>query len=113
MNIKQKLSDVSQYFINKLIDGEFELVSCDKYTAKVKIDTFIFELWISNDPPENLNFQFFSIDGGEDLIKFESDDQRVKVWDQIKPLVLKYKKEVMIKKKQEELRQLEEDMKNL
>ncbi len=118
MNIREKLSEISQYFINKLIDGEFEFVKCDKFNATVKIDgEFVFELWIANNPPECFHFHGVATNmtflNGQDFIEFESQEQRVKAWENIRPFVKKYQQDEIYQTKLKELKELEEDMKKL
>jgi len=46
--MKKQLEEMQRYFENKILAGEFELITIDEYTARIKIEGSLFEIWIAN-----------------------------------------------------------------
>ena len=118
MNTKQEMEvmliKVSDYFKEKLLKGDYKFISCDDYTAEILIDgVYKFSVWISNDQPHN--FEFYQSSGTCTIkignsMKFETKKERVIAWLKIKPLIFKYKNDILLNKKREELAKLESEL---
>lgn len=111
--IQQYLTEIGEYFKSKLIAGEFEFVSCNEYVAKIKIDGHPFLIWIANKPSTSL--RFYSYHNFEDSL-FRgylelNENERTESWSNLKPHVNSYKRETLIKEKREELKKLEQELK--
>jgi len=46
--MKKQLEEMQRYFENKILKGEFELITIDKHVAVITIDGLSFSIWISN-----------------------------------------------------------------
>jgi len=63
MDIEKQIKKVNDYFVKKLIDGDYEVYDSDSTTVKIQIDfQYNFELWIANGPEsfECYSSSFFS-----------------------------------------------------
>ena len=48
MKVGEELAKVANYLKSKVVDGEFEIVSWDKYKADILVDGIFFKMWICN-----------------------------------------------------------------
>ena len=47
--METQIKELQNYFTNKILNGEFEVVKVDKYTIKILIDDkYPFEIWVMN-----------------------------------------------------------------
>lgn len=47
--VEQKVADLNNYFVEKILNKRFDLVNIDQYTATISIDgCYQFDLWICN-----------------------------------------------------------------
>ena len=46
--LKSRIKELNDYFVEKLVNGEYEVEKSDKYTVMVNIDGYKFNIWISN-----------------------------------------------------------------
>lgn len=114
--IKQKLEEIGTYFKTKVINGEFEFVSCGLHTATIEIDGYKFQLWITNEIKNNFDFHRDDMFGNETLIesfKFSTQKERMQAWKQLKPFIVKYQNTIALKEKQEELKKLKNEIEKL
>ena len=47
-NIKQKIKEVNDYFVNKIMNGEYIVETVNNYTVVINIEGYIFCLWAAN-----------------------------------------------------------------
>ena len=107
-NIENKINEISLYFRNKMIIGDYEFISCNDYKATIKIDKYEFDLWIANLIEVNLNIYPANSIINNDII-FRGAEDRLKVWDSLEPYIKSYRK----KKKIEELKELRDKIEEL
>lgn len=107
-NIENKINEISLYFRNKMIIGDYEFISCDDYKATIKVDKYEFDLWIANVIEVNLSIYPANSIITNDII-FRDAEDRLKVWDSLEPYVKSYRK----KKKIEELKELRDKIEEL
>ena len=108
METKFSLKQISDYYKTKLFNGEFEFVSCTENVAVVEIDGSRFTVWIAN-KEMNYGFYFYGLDRDMELLMSFIDSEGYnleKGYKYIEPLVIGYRKNVLIKQKQEELDRL-------
>lgn len=55
-DIKKAIKGVQDHFIKKLLNGEFELLKADQYTASILIEGYEFVIWLGN-MPKNRKFE--------------------------------------------------------
>jgi len=102
-NLNGKFKELHDYFRDKIVKGQYEIVKRDPHTYKVDIDGYTFVLWIANEA------YGFSVDSGSTFdvntmnIKFRVSDKS-KAWNKIKKDI---QKEVLAKKEVEEREQYE------
>jgi hypothetical protein len=48
--MKEKIKEINDYFVNKLVNGEYTILSADQFTVTVLIDTYRFDVWVANGP---------------------------------------------------------------
>jgi hypothetical protein len=46
--LKIRIKELNDYFVNKLVNGEYEVVESDKFVVMVNIDGYRFNIWIGN-----------------------------------------------------------------
>lgn len=107
-SIENKINEISLYFRNKMIIGDYEFISCDDYKATIKVDKYEFDLWIANVIEVNLSIYPANSIITNDII-FRDAEDRLKVWDSLEPYVKSYRK----KKKIEELKELRDKIEGL
>jgi len=114
--MRKKLEEIGTYFHNKVLTGDYDFISCDKYTALIRIDNeFTFKLWIGNEPADCFDFHSILPEFTNQIpsLPFTTKEERTQGWQKIKPFVLKYKKDVLLAKKQDELKKLETELNKL
>lgn len=110
--INKKLKEVSDYFKQKIIAGDFEFKSCCGRTATIIIDgKHEFTLWIAND--QKNNFDYYSIEGFPAFMRFRTQKERLSAWKQIKPYVRDYERQVIKREKQKQLNKLKKELESM
>jgi len=116
MNIEESIKEISNYFKQKVFDGEFEFIKCDIHTAKIKVDDkYVFTIWIANEPKYSCDFYEGSLVsfGGERILKLTTQKDRLKLWKQVKPYVKDHKENILKKEKQAEINRLQKELENI
>jgi hypothetical protein len=108
MEIDEQIKCISNYFEQKVIDGDFKIVKCSDYTAKIIIDEkYSFTLWIAGDPKNNFSFYTYSNDSDEMLLDcFNTQKTRLAGWKQIKPYIKDFQK----KEKERKIKELQSEI---
>ena len=111
MDIKKTLKEVRDYFVNKVISGDFEFKSCDEFVAIIVIDNdYEFKLWIKNNPALHFNFDNpFPFYRNEDFI-FNTEKERLSGWAKVKPHVDNYRKTVQAEEKKRQIEKLTKEL---
>lgn len=47
-NIKEKIKEINDYFVNKIMNGEYIVETVGNYTVVINIEGYIFCLWATN-----------------------------------------------------------------
>jgi hypothetical protein len=97
MKIEDKIKEVSDYFKEKLLEGDYKFIKCNEHKATVQIDNkYMVDLWTANDIKRYLDvYEPGSILSNE--ISFNSEKERIKVWGHLEPYVLDNLKKERIK----------------
>ena len=107
-NVLDQIKNISEYFEKKVIEGNFEFKKCDDHLAYITIDEkFDFCLWISNEPKEHFRFYRTDLMFKMSDFCFDTQKKRLAGWKTIKPYITDYKKNILLKAKQKELKELE------
>ena len=46
--LKSRIKELNDYFVEKLVNGEYEVVESDKYKIMVNVNGYKFNIWIAN-----------------------------------------------------------------
>ena len=46
--LKDRIKELNDYFVEKLVNGEYEVVESDKYKIMVNVNGYKFNIWIAN-----------------------------------------------------------------
>lgn len=115
MNLEEKIKEIGDYCKSKVLNNEYEFVKSDEYNATIKIDNFHFKIWIANNPKLHLDFSEFIFEQNfkDKISVFKTQKDRLKVWKTLKPLVIRYRNEFLIKEKLAELEKLKESIQKI
>ena len=72
--LNSKIKELNDYFVNKLVNGEYEVEKSDKYTVMVNIDGYRFDIWIANGE-SNLHTYGQGFNGNFMELFFDSDQK--------------------------------------
>jgi hypothetical protein len=115
--IEKKIEDIQAYFLNKLINADYEVVRSNGYILWVRIDEkYDFILWIANGP-DSLHL-YYTIDDGANCvfsfihIEFSNDD-RCKIWNAQIDDINKATKEREAKNEREQYERLKAKFENI
>lgn len=115
-NINTLVTQISDYFKDKLLSGEYEFLECSHHTAIIKIDDkYIFEVWICNDPKNSFSFYPSGHDKtilNEEML-FTNQKDRAKAWRLIKPHIKNYTNKVLLTQKEDQLEKLKQQIQEL
>lgn len=118
MRLKEKIEEVNNLIKEYIINGEFEFITCNEHTAKIKIENeFFIELWIANDP--KYSFEVWRdtlsiIERGEEETKiFKTQKDRLAGWQKIKPFVENHRRKVLKRQKQKQINRLKKELEQL
>lgn len=108
MNIEDKLEEIGQYFTQKVIDGDYELLGCSEQIADIIIDgKYDFMLWIGNEQPMNFNFFSYAEKRLFNHINIEKDTDKAAAWEKLKPRIARHIKAKIEAEKKEKIEKLE------
>ncbi|MDD4515683.1 hypothetical protein [Massilibacteroides sp.] len=109
--MKDKITEIENYFKNKLLSGEFKIISINEYTLELIIDCeYTFNIWIGNyNIPETRKIY-------KSMISFMNieltDTQAKKLHYILSPEIRKYKNEILLEQKKKELEKLQKEINN-
>lgn len=101
-NLEKELNDLVEFAKQKVLSGDFEFIELIGRTAVVKIADDIKALVFISDRPKQwlsvsaIDFNRFKISTekfGDDLGKFESDEQRLLCYSYLEPFLIQEKKQ--------------------
>ena len=72
--LNDRVKELNDYFVNKLVNGEYEVEKSDKYTVMVNIDGYRFNIWIGNEG-SNLQTYGSGFKGNFMELFFDSDQK--------------------------------------
>jgi hypothetical protein len=115
MNVENKFREISEYFNQKIINGEYKFIKCNERTATVLIDEkYEIEIWITNDPKDY--FEIYNEPWTQNIFhftKFRTQKERLAGWRKIKPKIEAYRKEILLIEKQKEINRLKSELEEL
>ncbi len=107
--MKAKIKEVQDYFINKILSGEFITTEVKKYTLSLLVDnTYRFEIWIANEPKSRKTYEI----GGEPyFISLEfSEEQSIELDKILQPHIQEWREKVDLVEKRKQLQRLKEEL---
>ncbi len=110
--MKQKIKEVHDYFKNKLLENDCEIIEMKEHTCKVSIDKeYNFTIWTGNFTyPDHC--KLYSGSYNFIHINFSSKESK-KLHSNFKSRVNKFKKETLLKEKQKEVETLQKQLETL
>jgi len=103
--MEQKIKEVQEYFISKILNSQFIITHKEEYTWNLTIDEkYVFEIWMQNapvyrkpKPVHGVNFMDLGF----------TDKQAIELDKILKPLYKEWVNDILIEKKRKELKELE------
>jgi len=99
-NIEKQIAKIADYFKNKLLAGDFEYISQDDWSVKLRIDNFFeVQVWTSNGihyfglydivirNGDKFKFKLMLENGP--YSQFKTEKQRLQAWSNIEPFINK------------------------
>lgn len=115
MDIKQKLQEVGDYFKQKVIAGEYEVIGISPHTASIEIDgEYKFKLWISTSECY-LDFYFIMPEEVAFIapyLKFTEEEQS-NIWNQLQPKVIEWRRDVRAQEIEDSIKHLTGELEQL
>ena len=104
-NMEAKIKEVQEYFKNKLLSSEFEVAKIQECTIDLLVDSnYLFVIWTGNLDIPTTTQNYSNTLSFMDL-EFTKDES-IQLSKLMRPIVLKYKKDVLIEEKKQELEKL-------
>lgn len=107
--MKAKIKEVQDYFINKILSGEFITTKINEHTLSLLVDnTYRFEIWIANWP---INRKTYEKGVEPYFISLEfSDKQSIKLDKILQPHIQEWREKVDLVEKRKQLQRLKEEL---
>jgi hypothetical protein len=106
--MKEKIKEIQDYFIAKLLKGEFEVKEIDEWTMHIVIDSeFDFNLWMCNGPESRRLYT-----SGNCMTLTFTKEQTILLDNVTKPIYSKMVCEQIIAKKTADLERLKREFEN-
>jgi hypothetical protein len=108
--MKEKIKEVEKYFKQKLISGDFAVTKITCYEIILLIDDdYVFILWIASGL-ESLRIN--DAVGSISFMNLQFTQAEIKqLWSIVEPIIKKYNKDVLLKKKTEQFYELKKELK--
>lgn len=112
MKIEKKINEITQYFKDRIIAGDYEITDVRTFTTQVNIDGFDLDLWTGGFPESN--FEIYLTQPGfiSNSFKF-TDDERAQAWELFEPRLKKFNHEFTRVKKLAQLKELQSEIDKL
>jgi hypothetical protein len=106
--MQKQIKEVQDYFKQKILSREFEITDIGLFTVDILVDgKYKFVLWIGNS--DNAQFLKLYVNASSFIQFLFAENEKEQLYNLLKDEVNKYKKEVLIKQKEEELKQLRDE----
>ena len=107
--MKTKIKEVNDYFKSKMLSKDFSIIKVDYYTMEILIDNeYKFVIWIGSlHIPESRKCYISALSYMD--IQFEKEES-FKFNEILQPEIIKFRKEILINQKREELEQLQNEL---
>lgn len=104
----QKIKDVQNYFISKILKGEFVVEKFDEHLFSLVIDEiYHFCIWVANTPEHRVPYHSI----GEYFMQLNfTKKQALKCNSVLTPIIKKWKDEVLFKEKEEQFEKLKKEL---
>lgn len=110
--MEAKIKEVQDYFKNKLLSSEFEVAKISECTIELLVDSkYLFVIWTGNLHLTKYRKNYSNTLSFMDL-EF-TDDESIELNEVLLPTILKYKKDVLIEEKKQELEKLINETNNI
>jgi hypothetical protein len=110
MDIQEKLTEIGNYFKTKLINGDYEFISSNKYTAKLLFEKGIkLDVWIGNGEKHLQFYNAFIITN--EFMRLKNINDIKKAWEVLSPKINEFKIKLNREEKMQLLEKLKKELK--
>ena len=113
--MKDQIKQVQEYFKNKIIEGDFEIVNIGSHDMTIIVDEeYVFSMWIANGTSGyNQTSPLFDCD--PNFIKFGklSESEQEEAFIHVKPAIIAHRKNKEIVEKQKQIEELKAEINDL
>ena len=87
MELRRKVKELEDMFIEKFVNGEYELTKVDKHTATIKVDnTYVFTFWIAS------GLLYITNDFcGSSFMEVNLGTHIIPIWEKLSPIISDYR----------------------
>ena len=89
-NVKGVMADLNDYFVQKILNGEFTLTDTTLYYATIEVDGFTFKFWIGSD------YQYLRLTDGSAMNLDFPDSMKELLFKKFKMVDLQKQKECLL-----------------
>ncbi len=109
--VKKQLNLLNEYFVNKLIKGQFKVVEIKEHTMSISIDgSFVFNFWVANKAYSLELYSMSFIEAANSINLSLNEKEKNQIWSKLNYYIKKYKVDVVLKQKQEQFEQLKKEL---
>ena len=110
--LKEKINELGDVIRQLVLNGEYKFISCNNRLATILLENeFKVKIWVGNQE-HSLTIHRHDL-VGDNSIYFESDEDRLKVWEELKPCLKQHVKDELKKAEESHIEQLKRDLKEL
>jgi hypothetical protein len=110
--MKEQINKIRDYFTNKLLSGEFEVVSIMKHYIFVKVDGYQFCIWIGNMDYPTTCGQYHGYDVNSNFMDLGiSPETATKLHDVFDPIIKENYQKVIYNQRMKQYEELKKELK--
>ena len=106
--MEKKIKQVQDYFIAKILAGEFRITEISEHRLKLIVDEkYPFEIWIANGPTYRRLYEYSNI---QFMTLVFTEEQSIRCDSVLQPAIQEWRKEVLLVEKKKQLEQLKKEL---
>ena len=106
--MEKKIKQVQDYFIAKILAGEFKIIEISEHRLKIIIDEkYPFEIWTANEPVYRRLYEYSNI---QFMTLVFTEEQSIRCDLVLQPAIQEWRKEVLLVEKRKQLEQLKKEL---
>lgn len=104
------IKEVHDYFRDKIVNGDYEVVKKEEITWNISIDGYTFLLWVSNG---EVYFRTYHENGQNFMDLHFTVEQREKAWIKINKLINNHESNPIVRDKRKEFKRIKKELEEL